>query len=116
MVVDDQTAVSEAVVDILEMTDLSTLTASSGAEAIKIFEEHGDNIDLILLDIQMPHMNGLTVLKSVKALRPDTRVILSSGYSPDETVQDILSSTVSFLNKPYHYNEFITAIRQMLTP
>ena len=114
LVVDDQHSVTETVEDILEKTPLTVMVVNSGVEAIQLFKEKAAAIDLVLLDIQMPNMGGLAVLKAIKAIRPDIRVILSSGYSPDNNVLDVMSDTVQFLSKPYRYNHLVAAIQKML--
>ena len=117
LVVDDREVILEAVTDILEDKPVHVLTATGGKEGIKLFKAHQAEIDVVLLDVQMPDMSGITVLNEIEQMRPDIKAILSSGYSPgDELSAAIEKPNVHFLAKPYTYHTFIDLIQTLLAP
>lgn len=117
LVVDDREIILEAVTDILEDKPVTVLTATGGKEGIERFQAHQAEINVVLLDVQMPDMSGITVLNELEQMRPDIKVILSSGYSPgDELSAAIEKPNVYFLAKPYTYHTFIDLIQSLLGP
>jgi len=81
LVVDDEEMVIKVTKDMLAGLGYRVLTARSGPEALEIFESTSKGIDLVLLDMIMPGMNGEQIFEKLKEIRPDVRVILCSGYS-----------------------------------
>lgn len=91
------------------------LGADDGQEAVEIFEKDPLAIDLVILDLSMPRMNGGECLKRLKAMRPDVKVIISSGYNLDRTASDDLKEQADgFLPKPYTIAELSSAVREVL--
>ena len=86
LVVDDEDMVREIAAEILQEAGHETLQARDGAEAVDIYREHGDAIDLVLLDVTMPNMDGRECLQALRRINPDVRVVLASGYS-EETIE-----------------------------
>jgi two-component system cell cycle sensor histidine kinase/response regulator CckA len=102
LVVDDEYEVRDVVKDMLTARGLTVLTAEDGAHAVKIFNDHVDAIDVVLLDMAMPGKSGDEVLREILAIRPDAKVIVSSGF-----IEESLSSRfgeakpAAFLYKPF---------------
>ena len=86
LVVDDEDMVREIAAEILQEAGLETLQARDGAEAVDIYREQGDAIDLVLLDVTMPNMDGRECLQALRRINPGVRVVLASGYS-EETIE-----------------------------
>ncbi|MGD9159352.1 MAG: ATP-binding protein, partial [Desulfobacteraceae bacterium] len=80
LIVDDDVTILETLSYILNNLGYTPYKAASGHEAISIYHEDQEKIDLIILDLILPGMNGFYVLKSLKSINPDVKVILSSGY------------------------------------
>jgi PAS domain S-box-containing protein len=99
LVVDDEPVLRQVVARLLERLGHRVLQASGGERALEIFRERGEEIDLVLLDLIMPGMNGLQTLTRVRALSSKVRVLLCSGYADQEGAE--LPPGVSFLSKPY---------------
>lgn len=115
LVVDDEPIVRDLAKAILERERFRVLTADSGAEALTIYQQHHPDVDLVLLDLTMPKMSGRACLQQLRQLNPDVRVLLSSGYSGDERLQDLLTvPTVGFIRKPYLAVDLADAVRRML--
>ncbi|MCB0005937.1 MAG: PAS domain S-box protein, partial [Anaerolineales bacterium] len=87
LIIDDEPWVGEAVADILQMEGLETFRAVDGPQGLALYKEHQAQIDLVLLDLMMPEMNGEEVFLALREIDPDVKVILSSGYSEAEATR-----------------------------
>ncbi|WP_420628317.1 ATP-binding protein [Candidatus Leptofilum sp.] len=115
LVIDDERAVREAVTDILEIEEIGVLTAANGDEGIHLYKAHSDEIDLILLDLSMPGKSGQETFEELKAVDPNVRILLSSGYSEDLATRGFASPPlVGFLQKPYRLDTFVSRLNQFL--
>lgn len=115
LVIDDEVVVREAVEDILESIDIVVISAGDGREGLALFQAHRDKISGILLDMKMPGLSGPDTLRELRQLDPHIPVILSSGYSEDETKKAIADQGPAiFLPKPYNFEELIAKIEELL--
>jgi PAS domain S-box-containing protein len=115
LVVDDEELVTQLAKLILERDGYSVLTADSGVEALKIYRERGHEIELIVLDLTMPKMNGRECYRQLVKLNPTVKVLLSSGYSANGAVKELLEEgAIGFIQKPYRAEELSRAVREML--
>lgn len=91
------------------------LSAKNGEEALELYREHGEMVALVLLDLTMPQMDGQVVLERLRALDPDVKVILSSGYNEHEVVGRLTGQHPNgFLQKPYLVSTLLDMIRRTL--
>lgn len=115
LVADDEAPIREAVQDILKAVHTRVITASNGSEALAQFTAHRQEIALVLLDLQMPEMNGADALRAIRAVAPDVKVILSSGYSESESTKNVLhDESTFFLQKPYAPEKLLRFIHRAL--
>lgn len=84
LVVDDEPAVMEIQAEILAEAGYNVLCASDGKEAVGIYEQKGDLIDCVLVDLSMPRLNGEETLHELRKLKDDVRVVLTSGFTEQE--------------------------------
>lgn len=77
------------------------LTASDGRKAVERFRSHADIISLVIMNLSMPHLDGLSAAAEIRKLRPDVAVLLSSGYSEEEAARKLASAGALFIQKPY---------------
>ncbi len=90
------------------------LTAQDGEKAISLFLSH-DNIDLVLSDIGLPKIGGIDLMESVRTMKPNTSVILASGYLDESERRKMAQKGVdSFIQKPYKRGELLKRIRSAL--
>jgi len=102
LVVDDEPVVREMTKKTLERYGYTVLVADGGLAAIDILKRHPGKIDLALLDLSMPGMSGEETLPELKKIRPDVKVLVSSGYSEAEAMKLFSGQPVEgFLQKPY---------------
>ena len=93
----------------------TVLTAGSGKEAISIFEKKHAGIDLVVLDMVMPGIGGGKVFDQIKKLKPDIKVLLSSGFSINGQATEILNRGCNgFIQKPFSMKELARKIREII--
>ncbi len=116
LIVDDEEVIGTVAKEMLEHLGYRVLTAGSGKEALEIFAVRRNEIDLVLLDMVMPRMGGGQTFDEMKALDPNVRVILSSGYSIDGEAREILNRGCrGFIHKPYSLQALSSKIREVLS-
>jgi two-component system cell cycle sensor histidine kinase/response regulator CckA len=115
LLVDDEKFILKVGSQILQELGYAVLTAGSGKEALEIYSEKKDEIDIVVLDMIMPGMGGGETFDSIKALKPDAKVLLSSGYSIMGEASDILSrGCQGFIQKPFTMKSFSDKLREIL--
>jgi len=115
LLVDDEEIVLDASEQMLEKMGYKVLVARSGKEAIELYKENKDKIDMVLLDMIMPGMGGGETYDRMKEVNPNVKVILSSGYSIDGRATEILERGCDgFIQKPFSMMELSQRIREIL--
>ncbi len=103
LVVDDEELIRIMAKNILEYLGYEVLFAENGQEAIEVFKTNKDKIDIVLMDMVMPIMNGKESFFKLKQLDPEVKVILCSGFSQEKDITEMKNSGLKgFLKKPYH--------------
>jgi two-component system, cell cycle sensor histidine kinase and response regulator CckA len=117
LVVDDEKIIADVTQGMLEQIGYHILTARSGQEAVQIYRANHDRIDLVIMDMIMPGMNGGEAYDLIKAMNPDVKVILSSGYSLNGMAKDIMARGVkAFIQKPFRMEDLSRIIREVFGP
>jgi PAS domain S-box-containing protein len=113
LVVEDEAILRATAEAFLEEYGYSVLLAENGQEAVTIYQEKGDAIDIVLCDMNMPIMNGLDCFEELKNINPDVKFILSSGYTRSDDIYEMKKNgIIGVLPKPYRnaeLNQIITA-------
>jgi len=118
MVVDDEELVRQMTRRMLERDGYAVITAADGPSALRQFEENGDTVDLVLLDMSMPGMTGDQVLSRLREMDPRVPVVISSGYSFAASVEDLVGTpggANAFLSKPYTLQELSQTVASTLS-
>jgi PAS domain S-box-containing protein len=116
LVVDDERIVRRSAKAMLERYAYAVVLAENGKEAVDLFRVLADKIDVVLLDMTMPIMGGEEAFRQLKTIRPDARVILSSGYNEVEAVRRFAGKGLAgFLQKPYSVVTLVNKIRAVLS-
>ena len=111
LVVDDDPHIRELVGHFLRMEGLEVVEAVDGLDAMRIFDQI--KVDLLVLDIMMPGINGIEVLKIIKQKWPDLKVIIHSGVaSKEEQDQTLTLGATAFLSKPYKVEKLLEVLDQ----
>ncbi len=115
LVVDDEELILDVVKPMLMRMGYDVLIAKSGKEAIQVYGENKDQIDLIVLDMVMPDMGGGEAYDRISDMNPEVKVILSSGYSINGQAKKILDRGCSdFIQKPFRVKQLSQKIREIL--
>lgn len=115
LIVDDEEIVRSIVKDMLINSNHNAITFSNGIDAINYYNDNYSKIDLVLLDIIMPEMSGKEVYFNLKKINPDVNVIIFSGYTMDNTIQELLDKGVKdFIHKPVNRAKLLEKISNIL--
>lgn len=110
-IVDDDADFADMISDALDISGFKPLVAPLGIEGIETFRKLKDEIDLILIDIQMPEMNGEQYLEKIFEIKPETKALLCSGMRPVGKGESLLSECkCGFIQKPFNINELCDSI------
>jgi CheY-like chemotaxis protein len=112
--VDDEPLMTNLFETFMGKRGFHVLTAASGAEALQIVEREKDNIQLILTDMSMPGMDGLTLARELAILAPAMPIMLATGHDADIESTAGLSNIVSVVRKPYQNRVLAEQIREVL--
>lgn len=117
LVVDDEPVVRRTVTKMLEHLGYTVLEAANGEEAIARFRKDRDRIDLVILDMTMPGLDGGETFDRLQALDADVKVLLASGYSLQGKAEAIIKRGCGgFIQKPYTLMDFSNTLRTLLDP
>jgi PAS domain S-box-containing protein len=110
LLVDDEETVRSMGKEMLQIFGFEVITANDGREALEIFKNNPD-INFVILDLTMPHMDGEQCFRELKSIKPDVRVIMSSGYNEHEVTQKFVGKGLAgFIQKPYKLSVLKAAI------
>jgi DNA-binding response OmpR family regulator len=116
LLVEDEKDLAQVVCEILHTLPAEVIVARNGREAIRLIESE-QPFDLVLLDLVLPQLSGLDVLRRLRRISTSTKVIVSTGYVASVDSRDLAGLEISgLLNKPYMPNELLAAVRAVLWP
>jgi CheY-like chemotaxis protein len=115
LIVDDDEVVRRTAARLVESLGFTVAVAGDGQEALEVFRARSDEIRCVMLDLTMPRMDGEECFRELLALRPDLRIVLSSGYNEQDATQRFVGKGLAgFLQKPYQLEELSRVLRQVL--
>jgi PAS domain S-box-containing protein len=115
LVVDDEVAIRTITQTSLETYGYKVLTASDGIEAIAVYAQHKEEINLVLMDMMMPQMDGLTTIRTLRKIEPHVKIIAVSGLASNDKFAQVATLGVNtFLSKPYSAEELLNTIDEVL--
>ena len=115
LVVDDDATVRLFAKEALAFAGFQVLMASDGVEGVEIYRDHADQIDVVLLDMTMPRLDGEETFRELRRIRPDVAVVLSSGYNEQDATHRFAGKGLAgFLQKPYRTAQVIERVREVL--
>jgi signal transduction histidine kinase/ActR/RegA family two-component response regulator len=115
LIVEDEDSLREILKDVLVPLGYEIIEARDGEEAVHIYEESAPSVDLIILDIGMPKLQGDEVYQKIREIDPEASVLVASGYLEHDIKSKLLSLGVKeFLQKPYSLKEVALTVRKIL--
>lgn len=116
LIVDDERVMRMTAGAILEELGYNVLFAENGMEGVELFKEKIEQIDLVIIDMIMPKMNGRDCFLKIKEIKQDVRVILSSGFSREEELQPMMDAGLTgFIRKPFRSVELAQIVHTVLS-
>jgi len=115
LLIDDEKMILDVGRELLEELGYTVLPAISGPDSIDIFQKDQDKIDMVIMDMIMPGMSGSETFDRLKAINPDVKILLSSGYSVDGQATNILQRGCDgFIQKPFNMNQLAERIQKIM--
>jgi len=115
LVVDDEEMVLSLGSEIVKMMGYDVLEARNGGEAVEIYRENKDKVDMVILDMAMPDMNGGEAYHRMKEIDPEVKVLLTSGYGIEGQAGEIMKHGCdAFIQKPFSISNLSGKIREIL--
>ncbi|QLE59194.1 GAF domain-containing protein [Nostoc sp. TCL26-01] len=116
LVVDDEAAILEITKTSLEDYNYQILTASNGIEAIALYAQHQQKISLVLMDMMMPSLDGLTAIRILREMNPQVKIMAISGVTQEQQLMEAANTDINaFLRKPYNIYDLAHAIHNILS-
>jgi two-component system, cell cycle sensor histidine kinase and response regulator CckA len=110
LLVEDEPAVRQLFAQALTRSGYSVYEARNGQEAMKVFEQHADTIDMLLTDMRMPYMNGAELAHHLRGRRRTLKLLCISGY-PGGLDPEL---SADFLAKPFSRDDLLKKVREVL--
>ena len=115
LIVDDHENIWDFLIEALQNLGYSVILAENGLDAVEIYRENPQEIDLVLLDMIMPQLNGYEAFKQIREIDSEAKILLSSGFVGGEEVQELLDNGAKgFLAKPHRIPAIAAEIRRIL--
>ncbi|MDJ0743181.1 MAG: CBS domain-containing protein [Xenococcaceae cyanobacterium MO_167.B27] len=116
LLVDDETQICEVAKATLETFNYKVLTANNGIDALAIYAQNQNAINLVLTDIMMPSMDGKTLIRTIKKINPNIKIVVFSGLvSHREIVAELDDKIAAFINKPYTTETLLKTLHQVVS-
>ncbi len=115
LLIDDESVIRDVVSEMLNVLGYASITAQDGEEGVNIYREESANIDLVIIDMMMPKLNGRDCFLELKKINPNIKAILSTGFSLEGRAQEILDEgVIGFIKKPYTVEKLSKSVVEAL--
>ena len=115
LVIDDDRNIRELTTEMLEDLGYRVVCAENGKHGLEVYASTINDIDLVLLDMNMPVMGGYECMKKILEMNQDAVVLIASGYSPGIQADDLIKQGASgFIGKPFQFDQLASLIRELL--
>ena len=117
LLVDDEAAILEMTKATLESHEYRVLAAGDGTEAIALYAQHQQEIDVVITDMMMPYLSGSNTIRALQKLNPSVKILVVSGLMGNEQVAEVVDAQkIAFLQKPYTAEGLLTTLQQVIKP
>ena len=115
LLVDDEEVVLDVCSKMLQRLDYQVLEAKNGQKAIEVFKKNKNIVNLVILDMRMPGMDGSTVYDHLKQIKSDVKVLLASGYFENQQISNILKNGHDdLIQKPFNIKQLSEKLEKIL--
>jgi PAS domain S-box-containing protein len=115
LVADDEEAIRDISSALLERLGFRVIMASDGVETVDLYTEHADEISLLLMDLNMPRLNGIEAVLRIRHINPRVPVLFMSGYPREQVMERFLHQpNTDFVKKPFQNSELLAGIRSVM--
>ncbi len=116
LIVEDEASVRKMIVKMLKLYGYTTLEAKDGWDALSVYEENRESIDLVLSDVVMPGLNGVELMKKIYAINPQQKALYMSGYTDENIVRSgMIKRDIRFLQKPFSPEALMRTLSQLFS-
>jgi PAS domain S-box-containing protein len=115
LVVDDEEFILDTAKETLEGVGYRTLTAGGAEDALEIMQEHGSEVDAVITDLRMPHVNGFDLIRALRTDHPDLPIVAASGLADGRTDEAVEAGAQTFLAKPFTAEKLQAALQDVLS-
>ncbi len=115
LVVDDEDQIRDITSSALKTRGYRVLTAINGMEAIALYEQNREEINLVLMDMMMPVMDGLAGIQELLKINPELKIIAASGLTEKDKLTKAAGTVNAFLSKPYTTEKLLRTIHEVLS-
>ncbi|MFZ3166858.1 MAG: PAS domain S-box protein [Candidatus Methanoperedens sp.] len=115
LVAEDEDSVREITISTLEKYGYSALAANDGADAVALYAQNKDKVEVILMDMMMPVMDGHASIRAIRKINPEVKIIAVSGLAEKEKLKNVADYTNAFLPKPYTAEILLKTIHEVLS-
>ncbi|NVB42284.1 response regulator [Pseudenhygromyxa sp. WMMC2535] len=114
LIAEDEEIVRKVISGMLRRNGYAVINTADGNAALRAYEEHREEIAMVLVDVVMPGMSGPELAAALRVLDPELPVLFTSGYNQDGRLRDILPEGARLLDKPFQESELLRRVRQVL--
>jgi PAS domain S-box-containing protein len=115
LVVDDEEPILESCQEALESVGYQVITASSGEQALEIYQNDLQDVGMVILDLNMPGMGGLKCLEAMLDIHPHAKIMIATGYADQDIEERIMSlGGKQLIGKPYRFSDLLATVRSVL--
>ncbi len=114
LLVDDEETVRRVTGRLLQKLGYDVRAAADGNEALEIIEDADEHFDLVLTDVVMPGISGIEMAERLKAIRPDQKILFTSGYTTREFGRPPGEPPQPFMPKPFSLDDLSKAVKEAL--
>jgi len=116
LLVEDEFEIRSLLSEVFRIEQYEVFQASDGLEALRVFDENKDRIDLMITDLGLPNLGGIELIERVRSIKPGLKIIGSSGYGRVNIREEVLrAGGDEFIPKPYVTIELIKTVKRMVS-
>ncbi len=114
LVIEDEENLREIMQSVLESENFKVILAETANEGVDLYRTHKQLIESVILDFNLPDADGLRVLEELQKINSEVKVLLTSGFQVDESIQEALNrGALQFIRKPFNRQQILDVVRQV---